>query len=97
MRLEYHPSTVADLNRAIEFYDSQRPGLGAECRAEVYGAIDRILESPARYRIVEGDLRRCLVRRFPFSILYRFIGDDLVRILVIRHHRQRPGFGQLRR
>ena len=97
MRLEYHPSTAADLNRAIDFYDRQRPGLGAECRVEVYEAIDKIRESPQRYRIVEGDVRRCIVRRFPFSILYRFIGNDLIRILVIRHHRQRPGFGQTRR
>lgn len=97
MRLEYHASTAADLNRAIAFYETQRPGLGAECRAEVYDAIDRIQESPVRYRIVERDVRRCLVHRFPFSILYRVIGDDLVRILVVRHHRQHPSFGQSRR
>ena len=97
MRLEYHPSTAADLNRAIDFYNNQRPGLGAECRAEVYDAINRIRESPTRYRIVEEGVRRCLVRSFPFSILYRVIGNDVVRILVIRHHRQRSGFGQARR
>lgn len=97
MKLEYHPATVTDLNRAIDFYNSLHPGLGVECRAEVYGAINRIRESPTRYRIVEGEVRRCLVRRFPFSILYRVIGADVVRVLVIRHHRQRPGFGQARR
>ena len=81
MRIEYHPSTAADLNRAIKFYDVQRPGLGAECRAEVYGAISRIHRAPKRYRTIEGDIRRCFVRRFPFSILYRVIDDKIIRIL----------------
>ena len=97
MKLEYHPATASDLNRAIAFYDSQRPGLGAECRSEVYDAINRIREAPARYRIVEDEVCRRLVHRFPFSILYRVIGNDVVRILVIRHHRQRASFGQARR
>ena len=42
MRLEYYPSTITDLNRAIEFYEGQRPDLGAEGRAEVYAAIERV-------------------------------------------------------
>ena len=46
MRLEYHPSTASDLNRAIKFYDGQRLGLGAECRAAVYDAIDQIKNAP---------------------------------------------------
>ncbi len=97
MRLEYHPSTASDLNRAIKFYDGQRPGLGAECRAAVYDAIDQIKNAPLRYRTITGDLRRIFVRDFPFSILYRVIDDELIRILVIRHHRQRSSFGQSRR
>ena len=96
MRLEYHPSTVSDLNRAIRFYEGQRPGLGAECRAEIYAAIERVHQSPKHYRIIGEDIYRCFVRRFPFSILYRVIDEELVRILVIRHHRQRPGYGQSR-
>ncbi|MBI2799296.1 MAG: type II toxin-antitoxin system RelE/ParE family toxin [Gammaproteobacteria bacterium] len=96
MRLEYHPQTTVDLNRALQFYESQRHGLGAECRAEIYAAIERIKESPTHYRKVEGEIRRCLVRRFPFSILYRVIKEEVIRVLVIRHHRQHPGFGQSR-
>ena len=97
MRLEYHPSTVLDLKRAIKFYEDQRLGLGAECRAEVYDAIDGILRCPKYHRILEGDIRRCFVRRFPFSILYRVIDDEVIRVLVIRHHRQRSSYGQSRR
>ena len=97
MKLEYHPSTIGDLNRAIGFYEGQRPGLGDECRVEVYAAIDRIHQSPNRHRIIGDDIRRCFVRRFPFSILYRVMDDEIIRILVIRHHRQRASYGRSRR
>jgi plasmid stabilization system protein ParE len=97
MKLEYHPSTATELNRAIKFYEGQRPGLGAECRAEIYAAIERAQQSPKRYRIIGEDIYRCFVRRFPFSILYRVIDDEVVRILVIRHHRQRQSYGQSRK
>lgn len=97
MKIEYHPSTVSDLNHAVTYYESLRPGLGRECHSEIYKAICRIREAPSRYRIVDQDIRRSLVHRFPFSILYRVIGDERIRILVIRHHRQGDDFGRSRR
>ena len=97
MLVEYHPATVSDLNRAIDYYDSQRRGLGGECRAEIYRTIDLISDAPKRFRRVRGDIRRCIVKRFPLSVLYRLVDDSTIRILVIRHHRQDPGFGEIRR
>lgn len=98
MKVEYHPSTTTDLNEAIEYYDTQEPGLGDRCRAEVYAAIDRIVGAPQRYPVITGNIRRCFVNRFPFSVLYRYFENDgRVRILVIRHHRRRPSFGLRRR
>ena len=98
MRLEYHPSTTTDLNRAIAFYESLRPGLGDDCRAEIYAAIEQIIELPRRFPIVQGNIRRCFVTRFPLSVLFRYLESEArIRILVIRHHRQRPGFGLRRR
>ena len=96
MRVEYHPATVSDLNRAIDYLESQRSGLGTQLRSEIYQTIDRILNSPQQYRIVRGEIRRCFVRRFPFSVLYRIVNDETIRILVIRHHRQRTSYGSRR-
>lgn len=97
MRLEYHPQAAEDLNSAVSHYDILRPGLGDALRAEVYDAIDRILLHPERHRVVEEGIRRCLVRRFPYSVLYRIVAGDVVQILTIRHHRRHPGFGLQRK
>jgi plasmid stabilization system protein ParE len=38
-------------------------------------------------------IRRALLRRFPYSVLYRILDDGTVRILAIRHHKRHPDFG----
>ena len=96
MRVEHHPEAARDLNGATDRHNSIRAGLGDDLRAEVYGAIERIAQSPNQHRVVEGEIRRCFVHRFPFSVLFRVVGSDLVRILAVRHHRQRQQFGLTR-
>ena len=93
MRVEFHPSTVDDVNEAASHYGRARTGLGAEFRAEIEAVVDRIARDPSQFPIVETHIRRCIVHRFPYSVLYRIVGTDLVRILVIRHHRRHPQFG----
>jgi toxin ParE1/3/4 len=96
MRLEFHPATAAELNDAVSYLNSQRSGLGAELKEEIEKTINRIAEAPLRYRLVSGEIRRCFVNRFPFSVLYRVVDEGTVRILVIRHHRLRSSYGAQR-
>ena len=57
------------------------------------------LQDPNRLAppVVRGEIRRCLVHRLPFSILYRVVANGKIRILVIRHHKRRGSFGMGRR
>jgi plasmid stabilization system protein ParE len=97
MRVEYHPEAAEDLNGATDHHNSIRAGLGDKLRVEVYGAIERLAQNPSQYRIVESEIRRCFVHRFPYSVLFRVVSPDLVRILAIRHHRQHEQFGLQRK
>lgn len=96
MKIEYHPFTVDDLHTAESHYQDQQPGLARDFRAEVLQAIERIKESPFLYAEVNG-VRRALLKRFPFSIVYRILSNDTIRILLIRHHKRHPAFGSGRR
>jgi hypothetical protein len=49
-------------------------------------------ERPESFAILERDLRRVNLHRFPYHFLFRVAGD-VVRILVVRHHRRRPTIG----
>ena len=93
MRVEFHHSTVDDVNEAASRYGRARAGLDAEFRAEIDAVVERIARNPAQFPVVETQIRRCIVHRFPYSVLYRVVDADCVRILVIRHHRRHPQFG----
>jgi hypothetical protein len=51
---------------------------------------------PWQGAVVEGDVRWWLVKRFPYSVLYR-IRDDHVRILAIAHQKRRAFYWRRRR
>ena len=93
MKVEFHSQTANDLNNAIAYYNELRVGLGDALRAEIHATIDNILLNPKQFAVVERELRRSFVHRFPYSVLFRMVGTDVVRVLVIRHHRQHPRFG----
>ena len=96
MKVEFHPSTANDLNEGIAHFESEKLGLGQELRAEVYAAIDKIADNPFMYPEIRSGIRRCLVHRFPFSVLFKVLEGEVLRILVIRHHRRHPTFGSRR-
>lgn len=97
MRVEYHPDAAEDLNSANAHHNSIRAGLGDALRAEVYAAIARILQNPKQHPIIENEIRRCFAHRFPYSVVFRVVRSDLVRVLAIRHHRQHQQFGLQRK
>lgn len=58
--------------------------------------IARVLESPARYRVIEDDVRRCLARVFPYGLLYS-VEPDFVLVLAVMHLSREPGYWKVRR
>ncbi|MHC1764503.1 MAG: type II toxin-antitoxin system RelE/ParE family toxin [Verrucomicrobiia bacterium] len=77
---------------AAAFYESQRPGLGATFTIEVEATIQRILQTPEKWRCLEQDVRTCRVRTFPYAILYTLQADSVL-ILAVMHLRREPGCG----
>ncbi len=96
MKLEYHPHTVDDLNNAEIHYNELQLGLSQAFRIEVLKTIQRIKERPYLYAETNG-VRRALLKSFPFSVVYRILDDETIRVLLVRHHKRHPGFGSERR
>lgn len=97
IKVEYHPLSVSDLNEAVAYYNQQREMLGDELRLEVYAAVGRVRSNPAQYPVTDYGMRRCLVHRFPYSVHYRLIDSETIRILIVRHQHRHPRFGMNRR
>lgn len=78
-----------DVAEAQVWYEKQRSGLGIEFHSEVSQVIDRLAETPLIYQTVYRDLRRVIVRRFPYLIWYRIL-DEIVTVVACTHVKQDP-------
>lgn len=79
----------ADFDEAYLWYERRREGLGDEFLASVQEALERVAQSPEAPRILHRDIRRALVRRFPYGVFYRSEPDRIV-VIAIMHNRQEP-------
>lgn len=61
----FHPEAALEFEAAVRYYRAHGPVLGDRFAAEVGFAIRRIVDRPNRWRVLEGDVRRCVVRVFP--------------------------------
>ena len=66
--LEFHPEAVAELERAMVWYNQQRLGLGDSFFQEITTAVIRIRDAPNTWPVYERGTRRFLVHRFPFAV-----------------------------
>jgi toxin ParE1/3/4 len=90
-----HDEATLDLRLAARWYGRRRAGLGAEFVMAIDDAIAKIIEAPGRWPPFAG-ARRYVLRRFPYSVIYRVDGER-VDILAIAHHSRRPVYWGQRR
>jgi plasmid stabilization system protein ParE len=90
MNLAFHPLVEDDLVEGASFYEARNPGLGTDFLVDVRRAAQDLARAPERWPRVEGTVRRCLLRRFPYALFYRH-EPDRVLVLAVHHTRRRPG------
>ena len=90
-RVNFLDPAKDEMFQAEEYYEQQAPGLGREFIAEVNHTVKGIADHPKSGRTVKREVRRRLVRRFPFGILYRIDPNEIV-ILAVMHLRRHPGY-----
>ena len=91
MTLDFHPEAEAEFIEAIAFYDKIESSLGEEFSLEVLAALSNALSYPNAWPTLEGDVRRCLVNRFPYGILYS-VEPERIFVLALVHLHRRPGY-----
>lgn len=74
------PEARAEFDAATDWYEAQRSGLGTTFLARVREVLDHIASEPQRHAPTYLDVRKAIVPRFPYVVLYR---DEPGEILVI--------------
>jgi len=79
-----------DIRKIRRYYDRQSPGLGDEFLAEFAHTGRFIRENPRAATEIRPGIRRALLRRFHYSIIYRLTDAEEAVIVMLMHHKQRP-------
>lgn len=93
MRIDYHPALEKELEEIRDYYETQSVGLGLAFIDDFERQALMIAAMPTQWKIVKRDLRRSLMKRFPYVIFFRITGEDSIRITVVKHERRHPAFG----
>lgn len=93
MKIEYHPALEGELLEVREYYNECSSGLGDAFVDEFERQVLRIASAPERWMIMRGDIRRALMRRFPYVIMFRVMNERNLRITVVKHEARHPAFG----
>ncbi|TAL46536.1 MAG: type II toxin-antitoxin system RelE/ParE family toxin [Methylovulum sp.] len=91
MRYSFHPEAETEFVQAIEYYEECEANLGYDFAVEVYSTIERTMAYPKAWPIIEKDIRRSLVKRFPYGILYAEEDKELF-IVAVMHLNRNPGY-----
>jgi hypothetical protein len=87
MKVVFLQPARAELAAAKRYYDQQLQGLGKHFKAEAQAAAWRIADQPRAWQVERGLVRRCLLSKFPYKLLYTIRGDEAVVLAVAHLHR----------
>ncbi len=96
MKVVYHTQVQKDLDDAWRYYESASEGLGDRFFDEFLAVIVGIEKNPKRWPPTDKGRRVALFSKFPYKLLYR-IEAEQVKVLVVRHQKRSPAFGDRRR
>jgi plasmid stabilization system protein ParE len=83
----------AEFDQAFDYYEAQRPGLGVTFAERVQAVFDGISANPLMHRLVLGDVRKAVVRRFPYCVYYR-ADSARVEVIAVFHTSRDPTIWQ---
>jgi len=95
MSVLFHPDAEQEFNDAIDYYEDIEKGLGYDFAVEIANTLARITAFPKAWPVIENGIRRALVKRFPYAVLYSENQDNLYIIAVMHLHRN-PEYWQQR-
>ncbi len=96
MQVRYLSPAEWEMVQAARYYEAQVPKLGYDFLSEIHRAVKRIEDNPESAPEISGSIRRRLIRKFPYAILYQIDPAEIV-ILAIMHLHRDPDYWQGRK
>jgi len=94
--VRFHPDAEAEMIDAAVWYEDQQEHLGYRFLAAIRDSINCLTINPKIYPKVEGEVRRCLVKSFPYGVLFKGREEGIGIVAVMHLHRD-PDYWKNRR
>lgn len=91
----FHPEVALEIKASYEWYEAQVAGLGGDYLTELESAYAAIEQLPNTWPMFKQNFRRFLLRKFPYSVIYRAANDEIYVVAVMHNHRK-PGYWESR-
>ena len=72
------PAAEAEITEAFRWYEDKSEGLGSEFMRALDAALSAIQRSPNAYAVVHKQVRRAVLRRFPYAIFYLYENEKII-------------------
>lgn len=79
----------ADITEAFQYYEDKAEGLGSEFLDAVDSCLNSLDQFPTRNALLYKQVRRALLRRFPYGIFYVVEGET-VSVIACLHASRNP-------
>jgi len=88
MKIRFLKPAQSEVDDAVAWYNSQSRGLGIQFLDDIDRTIRRIAAYPFSSVEIEQGLRRCLLSRFPYGIIYGVDSETIIVVAVAHLHRE---------
>jgi plasmid stabilization system protein ParE len=95
MLVTFHEKAREELLEAAHYYEERGQGLGYALIEDVEQAVRELSEKPLSCPTIGTELRRRIVRRFPYSLLY-VVETERIVVMAVAHQKRRPGYWKYR-
>ncbi|MFQ5683975.1 MAG: type II toxin-antitoxin system RelE/ParE family toxin [Candidatus Binatia bacterium] len=88
--VDVHPEAVAEAQAAYQWYRKRNETAAEAFLVELDRAVKLISDGPITWPVFLHGTRHFLLRRFPFSVVYREV-SEVIQVVAVAHARRKPG------
>lgn len=79
-----------EIQTEFDWYEDRSPGLGERLLTSIDESFDLIIDYPNSFPVRRKNYQQCLVRGFPYIIVYKIAGNQII-VHQLFHVKRRPG------
>lgn len=89
--VEFHPEARDDYRDASVWYRARNPRAAERFEAEAEHLLGLVAASPMMFPLYDDEHRFAMLRRFPYSVVYR-VEPDRIFVIAVAHSRRSPSY-----